>query len=187
MKHAFSKVPGILSQACTSRVDDFVLVTAKTTVGHFVHVSSHVAILGGATVALGDFCTVAGGVRIYTSTDVPAQENLVGPCVPRSLRGALKSGSVILEPFSALSANVLVMPGVTIGEGAVVNAGSIVTHSLDPWCVYGGRPLRALRVRPHLRVRALAQEAWELHDQWLRTQPHIPWLQYVAEVNDRET
>lgn len=35
------------------------------------------------------------------------------------------------------------LPGVTIGEGAVVAAGSVVTKDVEPWTVVGGNPARA--------------------------------------------
>lgn len=43
-----------------------------------------------------------------------------------------------------LSARVTVLPGVTIGEGAVVAAGAVVTNDLEPWGLYGGVPARRL-------------------------------------------
>jgi acetyltransferase-like isoleucine patch superfamily enzyme len=43
----------------------------------------------------------------------------------------------------------IVMPGVTIAEGAlVVGAFSFVNSSLDEWAFYSGRPARRLRERP---------------------------------------
>lgn len=41
--------------------------------------------------------------------------------------------------------NVIVLKGVTIGEGAIVGAGSVVTRDIAPWHVAGGNPCRELR------------------------------------------
>ena len=42
-------------------------------------------------------------------------------------------------------ANVVVCPGVTIGEGCVIGAGSVVTHDIPPRSVAAGVPCRVLR------------------------------------------
>ena len=39
------------------------------------------------------------------------------------------------------------MPGVTIGEGAIVLAGSVVTKSVEPWTIVGGNPAKKIRER----------------------------------------
>lgn len=43
--------------------------------------------------------------------------------------------------------NALVMPGVTIGEGAIVLAGSVVTKDVEPWSIVGGNPAKKIRER----------------------------------------
>jgi galactoside O-acetyltransferase len=41
----------------------------------------------------------------------------------------------------------IVLPGVTIGEGAAVAAMSLVNRRLEPWIIYGGNPIKELRAR----------------------------------------
>ena len=41
------------------------------------------------------------------------------------------------------------MPGVTVGEGAVVGAGSMVTKDIPDWCVAIGRPAKVVRQIHH--------------------------------------
>lgn len=43
--------------------------------------------------------------------------------------------------------NALIMPGVTIGEGAIVLAGSVVTKNVEPWTIVGGNPAKKIRER----------------------------------------
>jgi putative colanic acid biosynthesis acetyltransferase WcaF len=46
-----------------------------------------------------------------------------------------------------ICARATVMPGVTVGEGAVLALGAVATHNLDAWSVYGGLPARKLSER----------------------------------------
>lgn len=55
-----------------------------------------------------------------------------------------------LGAYSWICARASVQPGVTVGEGAVLALGSVATHDLRPWTVYGGVPARAIKARkPH--------------------------------------
>lgn len=51
-------------------------------------------------------------------------------------------GKVIIEDWAYIGAYSQIMPGVTIGEGALVAAGSVVTKSVAPHTVVGGNPAR---------------------------------------------
>jgi acetyltransferase-like isoleucine patch superfamily enzyme len=53
-----------------------------------------------------------------------------------------------------LGAHVVVLKGVTIGRGAIVAAGSVVTRSIGPYEIWGGVPARKLRERPQDAVPA---------------------------------
>lgn len=51
-------------------------------------------------------------------------------------------GKVVIEDWAYIGAGSQIMPGVTIGEGAIVGAGSIVTRSVAPYTVVGGNPAK---------------------------------------------
>lgn len=51
-------------------------------------------------------------------------------------------GKVVIEDWAYIGAYSQIMPGVTIGEGAIVAAGSIVTKSVRPGTVVGGNPAK---------------------------------------------
>ena len=46
-----------------------------------------------------------------------------------------------------IGARAIILPGVTIGEGAVVAAGSVVTKDVEPWTVVGGNPAKFIKKR----------------------------------------
>lgn len=51
-------------------------------------------------------------------------------------------GKVVIEDWAYIGAYSQIMPGVTIGEGSLVAAGSVVTKSVAPHTVVGGNPAR---------------------------------------------
>jgi acetyltransferase-like isoleucine patch superfamily enzyme len=51
---------------------------------------------------------------------------------------------VVIGSDCWLGARAIVLPGVTIGDGAVVGAGAVVTHSVEPGCIVAGVPARVI-------------------------------------------
>ncbi len=58
-----------------------------------------------------------------------------------------KGGSVIIEDFAWISARAIILPNVTIGKGAVVAAGAVVTKDVEPYTVVGGIPAKKIADR----------------------------------------
>ena len=56
-------------------------------------------------------------------------------------------GPIKLCRWRRVGANSTVRPGVTIGEGAIVGAGSVVTEDIPPWTIAGGVPAKVIRKR----------------------------------------
>lgn len=120
-------------------IDDFVLIVARDriTIGDYVHIACYASITGGAEVTIGDFAAVSQGARILTGTDDFVEWGFGNSTVPEQYRNT-KRAPVSVGRFCIVGANAVVLPGVTIGEGAVVGAGSVVTRDLEPWGVYIG-------------------------------------------------
>jgi acyl-[acyl carrier protein]--UDP-N-acetylglucosamine O-acyltransferase len=55
--------------------------------------------------------------------------------------------SIDIEDDVWIGANCVILPGVTIGRGAVIGAGSVVTKSVPAYSIYVGNPARFLRMR----------------------------------------
>lgn len=64
------------------------------------------------------------------------------------LKDEWRRGKVVIEKDVVIGANCTVLPGVVIGEGAVVSAMSLVNRDIPPHSFYGGVPVRNLRERP---------------------------------------
>lgn len=71
-----------------------------------------------------------------------------------SLDFSTKGAPVCIEDYAVLFSNVMVMPGVTIGRGAVLLPGSVVTKDVAPMSIMGGNPaaVKGIRKAVHERV-----------------------------------
>jgi len=147
-------------------VDDFVLVYAGKgcTIGSFVHIGAYSSIGGGGEFVMEDFSGVSMGVRIYTGNEDFSGASFTNPTVPQHYRQPVRS-FVHLGKFAVVGANSVVLPGVTIGEGVVVGASSLIVRDCRPWTVYLGNPARPVRERPREQLLDLEQKLKkELYD-----------------------
>lgn len=61
----------------------------------------------------------------------------------------VKSKPIIIEDDVWIGMNVIVLKGVTIGEGAVIGAGSVVTKDVPAWTLVAGNPAKVIKSIPH--------------------------------------
>ena len=54
---------------------------------------------------------------------------------------------IFIEQSAWVAAWSIILPGVTVGEGAVVAAGAVVTKDVEPWTVVGGNPAKFIKMR----------------------------------------
>jgi putative colanic acid biosynthesis acetyltransferase WcaF len=59
------------------------------------------------------------------------------------------SRPITIGRYAWICARAAVMPGITVGDGAVLALAGVATHHLEPWTVYAGVPARAVRTRKH--------------------------------------
>ena len=90
----------------------------------------------GYLVKIGNNVAITHGVSIHTHGG--------GRVVRKSHPDFDFFGKVVIEDWAYIGSFAQIMPGVTIGEGALVAAGSVVTKSVAPYTVVGGNPARYL-------------------------------------------
>jgi len=120
-------------------IDDFVFIYAKKRMkfGNFIHIASFVTITGGESLVMEDFSGIGTGARICTGTDDFKSWGFGNPTIDEKYRNVTRA-PVHIGKFSIIGANGVILPGVTIHEGAMVGAGSVVTRDLEPWGIYLG-------------------------------------------------
>jgi len=125
----------------------FLCSTGYVKVGKRTHIAPFCVILGQAGVEIGNFVGITPGVKIISSSDWPGDgKRICGPMVPRSQR-KLKEGKVTIKNEAYIGSNSIIMPGVTIGEGAVIGANTIISNDVDPWTIVIGIPPRVIGKR----------------------------------------
>jgi acetyltransferase-like isoleucine patch superfamily enzyme len=122
-----------------SRIGTFVEIQKGARIGARVKVSSHTFICEGVTIE--DEVFIGHGVMFINdkypraaAEDGKPQTEADWICIPTLIKRGASIGS-----------NVTILCGVTIGEGAIVGAGSVVTHDVPPWTIVAGNPARVLR------------------------------------------
>ncbi|HNA58406.1 MAG TPA: acyltransferase [Chitinophagales bacterium] len=120
-------------------IDDFVFIYAKVPmqIGNYVHFAAFTSVIGVKEIKIGNFVALSHGVRLLTASDDFKDWGFGNSTVPFEYRN-VRSGSIQINNFCIIGANSVVLPGVTIGEGATVGACSVVTRDLEPWGVYIG-------------------------------------------------
>jgi acetyltransferase-like isoleucine patch superfamily enzyme len=111
----------------------FIGEDVKIDKGHsdMITIEDHVSIAGGTSL----LCHQRDFSDYYVGSEYMNLDYLIKPIV-------LKKGCLIgMESF--------VLPGVTVGEGAIVGAGSLVTKDIPAWTVATGRPAKVIRLIPH--------------------------------------
>jgi galactoside O-acetyltransferase len=135
----------------------------KTVIGNFIHISPFSSIAGGGVCILEDFVGLSAGVRIITGSEMVKGEGLTNPTIPTQFRAVSRS-FVHLEKHVFLATNVIVHPGVTIGEGAVIGSNSVVTKDIKPWTINVGNPARAVAERSGEKIKQLEYKLYSQKD-----------------------
>lgn len=128
------------------RVDDFCILSGNITLGNNVHISAYSVLYGAEGVEFKDYSGCSARTTIYSAMDDFSGDYLIGPM---NLEGTtnVKGGKVTIEKFVQLGAHCLVFPNLTIHEGSVVGALSLVTKNIPEWSIYVGIPAHKLRDR----------------------------------------
>ncbi len=140
--------PEIIEVGDNVRIDDFCIISGKIKIGSHVHISAYVALYGSMGIVMEDYTGISPRSTVFSAMDDFTGENLIGPIHPKE-KTKVKGGQVLMKKYSQIGAHSIVFPNLTIGEGAVVGASSLVNRSLIDWGVYYGSPAKWHRERPH--------------------------------------
>lgn len=132
-----------------------VLIREHTRIGNQVVIGSGTIIDGYTTI--GNFVKIESRVYIPTHTTI-GNYVFIGPGAvltndkyPLRRRDEYEPKGPIIEDNVTIGANATILPGIRIGEGAIVAAGSVVTKDVPPWHLAIGVPARIQPLPEHLK------------------------------------
>jgi acetyltransferase-like isoleucine patch superfamily enzyme len=123
-------------------IDKGVYCSTNIEIGDYVHISPYVTIIGGIHgqfIAKG-FNNIMAGARIVCGSDRFDDSGLFGAMIPDYLKGKQIIEPVVMEEFSNVGTNAIVLPGSTLRQGVLLTAGSLLMGDTEPWGVYKGNP-----------------------------------------------
>ncbi|MGH7203162.1 MAG: acyltransferase [Candidatus Levyibacteriota bacterium] len=91
---------------------------------------------GRAYLRIGNHVDMASEVMIYNCQHDINSEDFHAVC-----------GEVVIDDYVFIGPRSIVLPGVTLGRGAVVAAGAVVTKSVEPFAIVGGIPAKVIGER----------------------------------------
>lgn len=138
--------PGKISVGDNVRIDDFCIISGNVTLGNNVHISAYCALYGAEGIEFKDNSGCSARTTIYSAMDDFSGDYLIGPMHPQELTHVI-GGKVTIGEYVQLGAHCLVFPNVTIHDGSVVGALSLVTKDIPEWSIYVGIPAKKLRDR----------------------------------------
>lgn len=149
-------------------IEDGVLVFKPETIriGSNVYIGHRTVLRGydrsqmviGSDTWIGQYCYInsAGGVEIGRGVGIGPYVKVMtswhgeeGRQVPVLLCD-LEFAAVKIEDGSDVGIGAIILPGVTIGRGAIVGAGAVVTRDVEPYAIVAGVPARRIGDRPEV-------------------------------------
>lgn len=131
-------------------VNGYSTVTKNTSLGRNVNFNG-MRIFGGGAVSIGDNFHSGGGCQIITQ-----DHNYEGDAIPYDDTYILKD--VTIEDNVWFGNRVIVLGGVTVGEGAIIQAGSVVVSDIAKYAIAGGHPAKVFASRDVEHYRKLKDE-----------------------------
>lgn len=128
------------------RIDDFCILSGIIEIGSWVHISAFSALYGTKGIVLKDFSGLSSRVSIYSISDDFSGESMTNSMIPAEYRN-VREGRVVLNKYVHVAASSVVLPEVTIEEGACVGAMSLVASNINEWEIWAGIPAHRVKNR----------------------------------------
>ncbi len=149
------------------------LITGRVIIGKRTYLSGPGIAIHSAlnAVAIGQFCSIARGVQIQEynhrldGLSTAFIEEKLGNVRRDNASEIDSKGPILIGNDVWIGANAIIVSGVSIGDGAVIAAGAVVTKNVLPYAIMGGNPARVIRFRfDQETIKELLESKWWEND-----------------------
>ena len=123
-------------------IDKGFYCTTNISIGNYSHIGPYVTIIGGkeANFIAKGFNNIMAGARIVCGSDRFDDSGLFGAMIPKEYKGTQIIEPIIMDEFSNIGTNAIVLPGSRLRKGVLLTAGSLLIGDTEEWGVYKGNP-----------------------------------------------
>jgi galactoside O-acetyltransferase len=128
------------------RIDDFCVLSAGIggiKLGNYIHIGIYSSLVGEGNIEMEDFSGLSSRVSIYSSNDDYSGQYMSNPTVPEKFT-SVYSADVLLCKHSLVGSGSIILPGVTLNQGAVVGALSLINKDCESFYIYKGNPAKKI-------------------------------------------
>lgn len=142
------KYPDLCKIGSHVAIDNGATISTEIEIGDYVHIAPYFISIGGkkSKVIFKDFSGVAARVTIVAGSENYSGEGMINPTIPEKYRDLVFT-TVTLGRFAIVGINSSIMTGVTMGEGSILGAHSLLTKDAEDWTIYVGVPAKPIKIR----------------------------------------
>ena len=107
----------------------------------------------GAVLSIGDYCSIAEGVKVFTGLEHRADWvttfpfNVLWPSASQFTGHPKTKGDVVIGNDVWIGTEAVILSGVKIGDGAIVGARAVVSRDVPPYAIVAGNPAKFVKYR----------------------------------------
>ncbi|WP_421405270.1 type B chloramphenicol O-acetyltransferase [Agrobacterium fabrum] len=112
---------------------------------------------GADRLVIGSFCSIGSGAAFIMAGNQGHRNEWIStfpfffmPEVPEfenAANGYLPAGDTVIGNDVWIGSEAIIMPGITVGDGAVIGTRALVTKDVEPYAIVGGNPAKTIRKR----------------------------------------
>jgi maltose O-acetyltransferase len=141
----------------SKKIRRFLVKKIFKSVGLHINVEKGVFFGKGYDISIGDYSGIGLNARLQGPLEIgryvmmgpdviiyTRNHNIYRTDIPMIKQGDTKAKKVTIKDDVWIGARAIILPGVTIGEGAVIGAGAVVTKDVNPYDIVGGVPAKVI-------------------------------------------
>lgn len=147
------------------RIDDFCILSAtegSIIIHNHIHIAAFCNLIGKGGIEMMDYSGLSSRVSIYSCSDDYSGDFLIGPVMEAECLNII-TGPIIIEKYVTIGTNSTILPNVTLKEGSVLGAFSLLSQNTEAWTTFVGIPAKKIKYRKQglLGLVKIMQAKWK--------------------------